>query len=283
MNVTLQTLATLSVLLFVISSMASMGLSLRLSEIAASLSDPRLVATALAANFLISPAIAFGITAALPLNESIRIGLMLLSTAAGAPFLPKLAEVAKGNTAFAVGLMSMLMIATILYLPLALPLLLEEVAVDSWKIARSLVVLMLLPLTAGLLVKARYGEAADALQPVFAQAANLGLILLIVLGVALNFDAMLALVGSYGILAAILFVGALLAVGFFLAGSNREARSVLGLGTAQRNISASLVVAGQNFGMDVVTYLLVVSAIGLVILMPAAGEFGRRAARAGSR
>jgi len=52
----------------------------------------------------------------------------------------------------------------------------------------------------------------------------------------------------------------------------------MGLGTAQRNISAALVVAGQNFGMDVVTYLLVFSLIGLIILMPTAGELGRRTA-----
>jgi hypothetical protein len=44
------------------------------------------------------------------------IGLILLATAAGAPFLPKLAEVAKGNIAFGVGLMVLLMVVTIIYL-----------------------------------------------------------------------------------------------------------------------------------------------------------------------
>jgi hypothetical protein len=37
------------------------------------------------------------------------------------------------------------------------------------------------------------------------------------------------------------------------------------------------VVAAQNFDADVVTYLMVVAVIGLVVLMPAAGELGKRA------
>ena len=48
-----------------------------------------------------------------PLSEGLSIGLFLFGTAAGAPFLPKLAQVAKGDTAFAVGLMVLLMVVTI--------------------------------------------------------------------------------------------------------------------------------------------------------------------------
>ena len=51
----------------------------------------------------------------------------------------------------------------------------------------------------------------------------------------------------------------------------------MGLGTAQRNISAALVVAAQNFDTNVVTYLMVIAVIGLVVLMPTAGELGKRA------
>jgi BASS family bile acid:Na+ symporter len=61
--------------------------------------------------------------------------LILLVTAAGAPFLPKLTEVAKGNVAFSVGLMVLLMVVTIIYLPIMLPLLLDEVEVSPWDIA----------------------------------------------------------------------------------------------------------------------------------------------------
>lgn len=82
--------------------------------------------------------------------------MLLLGTAAGAPFLPKLAEIARGDLPFAVGLMVLLMVVTVGYLPLVLPLLLSGVSVNPAKIARSLVLLMLLPLGGGLALKARY-------------------------------------------------------------------------------------------------------------------------------
>ena len=276
MNEVIETLANLSMLVFVLGSMASMGLSLKLKEITSSLKNTKQVIIALVVNFILVPLVAYGITLLFPLDEPLRIGLILLSTAAGAPFLPKLAEAAKGSTAFSVGLMVLLMMVTIVYLPIVLPLLLGGVEVNPWDIAQSLILLMLLPLALGLLINARYEEIADKLQPVFSQASSTALLLLAVLGLVLNFRQMISLVGSFGILAAVIFLLAALALGYFLGGKDIQTKSVLGLGTAQRNISAALVVASQNFGIDVVTYLMVVSIVGLLVLMPLAGELGRR-------
>ena len=280
----LATLAQLSVLVFVIGSMASMGLSLKISQIIAPLKNIKLVVWALVANFVLVPLVAIVITKIIPLDESVRIGLILLSAAAGAPFLPKLAEVAKGNTAFSVGLMVLLMVVTIIYLPLVLPLLLGGgVEVNPWDIAQSLIVMMLIPLAIGLFVNARYEETAAKIQPTFGQASNIALLALTVLGLVLNFQAMIDLVGSLGILAGILFIVVSLVAGFLLGmlgSSEGGIRSVMGLGTAQRNISAALVVGAQNFDPSVITYLMVIAVIGLVVLMPAAGELGKRAAAA---
>ena len=282
MTETLATLAQLSVLVFVIGSMASMGLSLKIPQIIAPLKNAKLVILALVANFVLVPIVAVLITLIIPLDESVRIGLILLATAAGAPFLPKLAEVAKGNVAFSVGLMVLLMVVTIVYLPLVLPLLLGGVEVNPWEIAQSLIVMMLIPLAIGLFVNARYEEAAAKVQPTFGQASNIALLVLTVLGLVLNFRAMIDLVGSLGILAGILFIVLSLVVGYLLGlgSSDGGIRSVMGLGTAQRNISAALVVAAQNFDTNVVTYLMVIAVIGLIILMPAAGELGKRMQKA---
>jgi BASS family bile acid:Na+ symporter len=160
----LETLAMLSVLVFVISSMLSMGMSLTMQQILDPLKNTRLVILALVANFILIPITAVLITLIFPLNESITTGLILLSTAAGAPFLPKLVEMAKGNTAFSVGLMVLLMVVTIIYLPLVLPFLLSGVEVNPWDIAQSLIFMMLIPLAIGLFVKTRYEEAASKIQ-----------------------------------------------------------------------------------------------------------------------
>ncbi len=272
----LETLAALSVLVFVISSMLSMGLSLTIQQIVEPLKNTRLVILALVANFVLVPLVAYLITLVFPLDESVAIGLILLATAAGAPFLPKLVEVAKGNIAFSVGLMVLLMVVTIIYLPIVLPLLLANVEVSPWDIAQSLIVLMLIPLAIGLFIRARYEDSAVKMQPTFAMAANIGILLLSVLGLVLNFSSMIALVGSLGILAGVIFVVAALVIGYLFGGSDPGIKSVTGLGSGQRNISAALVVAAQNFDADVITYLMVVAIIGFIVLFPAAGELGKR-------
>ena len=67
--------------------------------------------------------------------------------------------------------------------------------------------------------------------------------------------------------------------GYLAGGSDPAIRSVLGLGTAQRNLSAALIVAAQNFSddPDVIVFVMVAAILGLVILMAAGGELGRRA------
>ena len=53
----------------------------------------------------------------------------------------------------------------------------------------------------------------------------------------------------------------------------------MGLGTAQRNISAALVVGAHNFSdsPNVLITVVVASLIGLVILLPICAELGKRA------
>jgi predicted Na+-dependent transporter len=276
MNDILVSLSQLFLLVFVIGSMFSLGLSLTMKQILDPLKNLRMVVLALVANFILVPILAYALALVFNLDDSLRTGLILLATAAGAPFLPKLVDVAKGNIAFSVGLMVLLMVVTIVYLPIVLPLLLGDVQVNPWDIAQSLIVMMLIPLAIGLFIKARYSETAAKIQPTFGMASNLALITLTILGLVLNFSSMIALVGTFGILAGIIFILVSLVIGYLLGGSDARDKSVMGLGTAQRNISAALVVAAQNFTADVITYLLVIAIIGLVVLMPAAGEIGKR-------
>jgi predicted Na+-dependent transporter len=57
----------------------------------------------------------------LPLQPAHAIGLLLLGGAAGAPFLPKLAEISGGSLAYSVALMVLLTVGSIVFMPLALP------------------------------------------------------------------------------------------------------------------------------------------------------------------
>ena len=261
--------ATIAMLSFVVSSMLAMGAGLTVPQIAEPLRNVRLVVLTLLANFVVMPLGALALAKMLWLDEPFGIGLLLLGCAAGAPFLPKLAELAKGNLAFAVGAMVLLMVGTIGYLPIVLPLLLPGVTVNPWQIARSLLLLMLLPLVIGLALKAYYGDLAVRVKPGLDWLSNISLILLVCLITAANIDKVLQVFGTRGILAGILFIALGLGTGWLLGGRDTGTKSVMALGTGQRNIAAALVVASQSFSdPKVVVMVIVVAIVGLVVLMP---------------
>ena len=278
MSEILQVIAQLSVLVFVLSSMLAMGLSLTVAQIMAPLRNTKLVIFALVANFILVPLLAWLILLVIPLEQGLATGLIIMACAAGAPFLPKLAEAAKGDIAFSVGLMTLLMVVTVIFLPLALPLLLAGASVSPWEIAQSLIVMMLLPLGIGLFIKARYESLAGTLQPHMSHASSIAIILMLVALIVLQFRTILGLIGTGGLIAIVIFLVGAFVIGFFLGGKKAGIKSVLGLGTAQRNLSAAVLVAGQNFSDDpnVLVMVLVAGIVGLVILGGIGGELGKR-------
>ena len=270
----LNTAVTVAMLGFVVSSMLAMGSGLTIRQIIEPLRNARLVLLALLANFVLMPLGALALAKVLWLDHPFAVGLLVLGCAAGAPFLPKLAELAKGNLAFAVGAMVLLMDVTVGYLPMVLPLLLPGVTVDPWQIARSLVLLMLLPLATGLALKARYGDLAARVKPALDWISNASLILLVSLITAANIDKVLQVFGTRGILAGLLFIALGLGTGWLLGGPNADTRRVMALGTGQRNIAAALVVASQSFSdPKVIVMVIVVAIVGLIILMPLSRAF----------
>jgi len=148
------------------------------------------------------------------------------------------------------------------------------------KIARSLVLLMLLPLGAGLAVNAaRFGSIAKRMRAPLNRISSLSLALLIVLLLVTNIQNVISLFGTRGILASILFLFAGAGIGWLLGGPGLATKGVLALATAQRNIAAALVVGGKDFDdPKVLVMIVVVAVVGLLILMPLARVLGTRSA-----
>jgi len=277
MTETLSLLFNLSVLIFVLASMFGMGLSLTLKQVFEPMRNVPLVLKALAANFILAPLLAFVLARVIGLDQQLTIGLFILGVAAGAPLLAKYAQLAKGNLAFTLGLMMLLQVVTIIYAPLVLPLLLPDVQIDVWSMLKSLITMMLIPLAAGLFVKARYESLAESLSPYMTQASSLTLMMQVVLGLFLTVKDLLGLIGTGAILAALLFVAGNLVFGWLLGGPGGDTRVVVGLGTAHRNVSAAMLITVQNFAEPKVLLMVLTGAVlMLVINTLVAGEFGKR-------
>jgi predicted Na+-dependent transporter len=277
LNDVLLAVAKLVTLVFVLSSMLGMGMSLTVPQIVQPLKNARLVLLALLANFLLAPLLAYAITRVIPLEESLQIALLVVGTAAGAPFLPKLAQFARGNLAFAVALMVLLMVASIVYMPIVVPLLVPGASANPWDMARSLVTLLLIPLAVGLLIRWRSPAAAARWRGPMNKISSAAVVVLLFLGLWLNVPNFIRLIGTGQIVALFLFIAGCLSIGYICGGRDPRNRSVVGLGTAQRDMSASLVVAAQSFaGTDAFSIVLVIAILLLLILLPAAKWMSRR-------
>jgi BASS family bile acid:Na+ symporter len=173
------------------------------------------------------------------------------------------------------------MIGSALFMPLALPLLIPGLQADPWSIAQPVLVLMILPLAIGLLIKSRFERLPGWVGPLLGRVSNVSLILLTVLLIGLNFDALLGTLGSGAVGAGALLVVLSLGVGSVLGGPAVSTKRVLGIGTAQRNIAAALVTATTNLpDPKVVVMLLMTTLGGLAVLLTAAVLFRRSRAYA---
>jgi bile acid:Na+ symporter, BASS family len=271
--------ARIALLTFLLSSMLAAGVSLKPRAMFKPLGDKRLVLAALALNFAAAPALAVALTLVIALERPYAIGLLLLGGAAGAPFLPKLAEGAGGNLGFAVALMTLLTCGTTFFMPFALPLIIPGLQAGPWDIARPLVALILTPLALGMIWRSWAPAPSAACLPILAKTASVSALVLIALLLGLYFRDLLDLLGSGALAVAAIFIGTLFAAGYMLGGPEEQIRGVLGLGTAARNVGAALVPASQSFSEPKIMIMLVASTIVMLIVLLPAARWLRRKAR----
>jgi predicted Na+-dependent transporter len=278
MEVILQQFANLSVLIYIVATMLSMGLKFLPKQFLEPLKDKNLILKSLAANFIFLPIITYIILQVIPLQQGLAIGLVLMAAGAGSPFMLKLVQFMKADMAFAVGLMLILSIITLFYMPLMLSILLPGVSINPTSIAVSLLVLIFLPLIIGTTIKSRYSEIAKTIQPTFNQISNIFIFVVVILYLGLNYKDFLAVFGTGALIAAIIFIITAFLIGYLLGGPSKNTKSVLGMGTAIRNSSAAFVVALTNFSSeyDVMAMIIVVYMLSIILMMIISGEMGRR-------
>lgn len=265
----LRSVSSLSIVAFAITSMLSAGLSFTFRDIVAPLRRPNRVLRATVANFVLVPLLAAGIARALSLDPARSIGLILLGSAAGAPFLIKLVAIAAADVALSTSLLVLLVPLTVVLMPIVVPLLAPGAAVSAGAVALPLVETLLLPLAIGLVITDRAPRWARFLQPIAQTISSIALVAMLMLTIALDLRDVVDIVASRALVAVLLLVAGAFAIGYLIASPRHERRVVLGLGTAQRNIAAATVVAVEDIkDRDTLVLVVVASLIDLAILLP---------------
>lgn len=155
--------------------MFGVALNLRPSDFARVWRRPRIALAGLAAQFLLLPALTVGLIHLTRPAPSLALGLLLVSCCPGGNLSNFLSLLARGNVALSVSLTAVSSSLALFLTPLnfhawgrALPgesaALLQRVAVDPWQLVPTLLVMLVLPLAAGMVLARRLPETALRLE-----------------------------------------------------------------------------------------------------------------------
>jgi bile acid:Na+ symporter, BASS family len=231
----------ISLVIFMASSLLDMGLRLNLTDALKGLRNVRFVAYTLIWSFVICPALAYVITLVVPMERPYAIGMLLLGMAPCAPFVPMLAEKAKGDLGYIAAFMLLTAVGTVVCMPITVPLLVKGLSASPWSIAKPLLIVVLLPMAIGVILRLKKEAVAAKLQPVVKKLSGLaGLIFVIVL-LLIYGKGLLGLAGELAVLSQFLFFGLVCTGTYWLGfGMPHEQKIVLSVGTTTRNIGACL-------------------------------------------
>ena len=269
-----------SLVVFMVGNLLDMGLRLKLREGLGGLRNVRFVVLSLLWGFLLCPALAYLLTKVIPLEQPYAIGMILLGMTPCAPFLPMMVDKARGDLAYAAAFMLLASVVTVVYMPLAVPVLVKGLTADAWTIARPLLYFLMVPLAIGMAIQRVAAPVAARLQPIVKKTTGIDTLLMLVLCVVVYGKEFISAMGSYAFGTQILFFSVATAATYGLSfGLPQGQKSVLALGMSTRNLGAAF---APLFAIpDVDQRAIVMVAIGVpmqtIASLLAARWFARRA------
>ncbi len=285
----LKQIVVLTLQISILSIVFGFGLKATLDDLLYVVRRPGLLARSILAVFVIMPVVAVILARLFDFAPTVRIVLVALAVSPLPPILPNKESKAGSGTPFGLGLMAMLALLSIVAVPVAVELLGRflgrQLEAPSATIARVVLISTLVPLAAGMIVRAALPAVAYRLEKVVTLLGKVLLLLGVLALVAAALPEMWALIGNGNVLGIVIFNVAGLAIGHVLGGPNRDHSIVLALATACRHpaIALSLATANfpdQRFGATIVLYLIVSAIVSLPYLAwqrrQAAGAVRRR-------
>jgi BASS family bile acid:Na+ symporter len=259
-----------------------MGLQVKMPDVIVALRNKKSLALIFVWGWVLGPAFGYLITKVLPLEEPYVVVVFLASLAPCAPFLQQMVGKARGDMGFAGALIPLVAVGTVALMPLMAPLLITGLTINTWALAKPLLMTILLPLVVGAAIRHYADKGANKIFPAVKGLALLSTLLTILWCLVIYGRGMLNTAGEFALLSMTLFmVGMGLITYRFGFGMKQAQRSVMALGMGTRNVAAVLAAALAIPNADprivvmVVMWTLwsvVLAAIGAKIFAKQAGQ-----------
>lgn len=241
MHDTLLTLLKISLVIFMAGNLLGMGLRLDPGRALKGLRNLRFVTLSLIWGFVVGPALAWAITQVLPLAPPYAVGLVLMGMTPCAPFLSAFVSKAGGDLGSTAAYMLLISVATIVFMPLAVPVMAAGLSVDAWTIARPLLWVVVLPQALGMAVRQASPTGAKRLEPWVKRVTATATIAMTASSLAIYGDDLIGIRGSLALVAQLAFFAVVTTLPYCLGfGLRHEQKIVLSVGMASRNIGIAL-------------------------------------------
>lgn len=228
-----------------ISVMLAVGLELTLPQIREVLRKPGRVAVGLSHNLMLVPILAYGFGVLFGVDPVWLAVLVLAAGAPGGPLGALLTHMVRGNTAYAVVLIFLMALCSVVTVPLALPWLLPGTEGEGPGIAKAvlttLLLFQLLPLTGAMALNSLRPDLADRVRP-WVQNATKTLFVVVSVGMAIANIGLVKEVGPRLLLAQLATVLAAVGIGFALGGRRVEDRRALAMASGINNVALAFLV-----------------------------------------
>lgn len=257
----------ISLVIFMAGNLLEMGLRLNPQDALRGLRNVRFVILTLLWGFVLGPALAYGITRVLPLAAPYAVGLILMGMTPSAPFLPMIVNRAKGDLGYTAAFMLLSAAGTVLFMPFAVPMMIEGLTVSAWAIARPLIFVILVPMAIGMLILRAAHRLATTMRPWVKKVTGLFTVATLVLCAMVYGKGLLGVAGSFAVASQLIFFATVTTLTYWLGfGLPPGQKIVLSAGMATRNLGAALAPLLTVPAFDQRATIMVVLGFPLMIL-----------------
>ena len=167
--------------------MFGMGLTMKPRDFALVFKRPKDILVGTAAQFIIMPALAFGLSKLFQLNPALTAGVVLVGTCPGGTSSNVITYLSKGDVALSVGMTSVNTLLAPLLTPAITWLLLQTtVRVDVWAMFWSIIQVIIIPVALGFVINRFFGKFTEKAVAVLPSVSTVAICLIIAAVVSHN-------------------------------------------------------------------------------------------------
>ncbi len=254
--------------------MFGVALDLRLGDFRQLLKAPKAPAIGLLCQFLLMPALTWGLSRILLglgwISPSMALGMILVAACPGGNVSNFITHLAGGRTTTSIGMTAVSTLASVVMTPLSIGIwgsmsadtaaIMSEVAMDPLDMLRAVTLMLGIPIVVGVTISTRWPELAAKLHPPFKWLSVAFFITFIGLAMKANFDTFVAYLPAV-FLPVLIMNAAALGVGFWVA-------RLAGLDTADQR-AVSIEVGIQNSGLGLILIFGFFAGLGGMALIAA--------------